>query len=142
VLARALARHGEDLAGEQREQQRYGAEQARQHDARVCQLEGDAENAAEEQQRDQVGVEQDVPVGRLRPAIQLEDLVRPIGVPKQPSADAVECVTGLHAIPPLASVAFDALRRFWDPQDPVRLNHSMARKCSSVRLHSPDVCGE
>ena len=45
---------------EQRQQQRYGAQQARKHDARVRQLEGDSENAAQEQQRDQVGVEQDV----------------------------------------------------------------------------------
>ena len=47
-------------------QQRDGAEQARQHDARVRELEGDAEDAAEEEQRDQVGVEQDVEEAQLQ----------------------------------------------------------------------------
>ena len=53
-------RERHDREAEQREQQRYGAEQARQHDAGMCQLEGDPEDAAQEQERDQVGVEQHV----------------------------------------------------------------------------------
>ena len=58
-------RERHDGESEQGEEQRYGAEQAREDDARMRQLEGDPEDAAQEQEGDQVGVEQHVEQAQL-----------------------------------------------------------------------------
>ena len=73
-------------------------------------------------------------VGRLRAPIQLEHFAGPMGVAKQPCADAADCVAELDRIPP------GAVRRTLDPSSRIGNAQRPATKDQPTPIEDSPVC--